>query len=178
MKLTQNPVKVWALDSEIPVMQPAAIDEEQEAWLSRHRIDLVLVMAYGHILKQRFLDRPSLGIFNFHASLLPAYRGASPIEGAIACGECKTGITFMGMVKRLDAGPVLDREEVVIGKSERAIEVRESLARATAVLARRCIPRLLSDELVALEQESDWPPLRVGLLVKTGPSISVPLPRR
>ncbi len=153
MTVAQNPIKVWALESEIPVMQPATIDEEQEAWLSRHGIDLVLVMAYGHILKQPFLDLPSRGIFNFHASLLPAYRGASPIEGAIACGESKTGITFMGMVKRLDAGPVLDREEVAIGKRERAIEVRESLARATAVLALRCIPRLLSGELVALEQE-------------------------
>jgi methionyl-tRNA formyltransferase len=97
--------------------------------------DAVLVMAYGHILRQEWLDAPPRGIWNLHTSLLPKFRGAAPIQGAIAAGESETGVALMRMVLRLDAGPVLDVERV-------SIVARETAATLEAKLAAACVPLL------------------------------------
>ena len=89
-KLQPNPIKRWAMASDIPVMTPDKPGTGEVEWIKSLEVDLILVMAYGHILKEDLLTAAPFGCFNLHASLLPKYRGASPIESAIAMGEKKT----------------------------------------------------------------------------------------
>ena len=93
-KLQPNPVKEWALESGLEVKSPVKPSEQENEWIKERETDLVLVMAYGHILSQEFLDSAKYGCYNLHASLLPSYRGASPIETSLACGEKVTGVTL------------------------------------------------------------------------------------
>ncbi|HSA54421.1 MAG TPA: methionyl-tRNA formyltransferase [Gemmatimonadaceae bacterium] len=102
------PVKEIALDEEIPVLQPERPrGVEFEAALRELAPDLSVVVAYGHLIPGAVIDLPPLGTLNIHASLLPRWRGAAPIQAAILAGDAETGISIMRMVERLDAGPVL-----------------------------------------------------------------------
>jgi methionyl-tRNA formyltransferase len=90
------------------------------AELSALRPDVSLVIAYGQILGDAFIEAPRLGTLNLHASLLPRYRGASPIQAAVASGDTETGMTLMRIVRELDAGPVAGEERVAIGPLDTA----------------------------------------------------------
>jgi methionyl-tRNA formyltransferase len=118
------------------------------------RADVALVMAYGHILRQDWIDAVPRGIWNLHASLLPKYRGASPIQGAIVGGESASGVCLMRLVLALDAGPVLDREPVAIGPHDTGAILEEKLAAACVPLMRRGLATLLADE-PRLEAQDD-----------------------
>ena len=132
-KLRQNPIKSWALENELPLRDPPKPGVDEVQWLSELQVDLLLVMAYGCILKTEMLQVAPRGCFNLHASILPAYRGASPIETALACGERETGVTLMRVVPKMDAGPIIDLETVKIGKNMLGPELREDMSQA-------CIP--------------------------------------
>jgi methionyl-tRNA formyltransferase len=110
-------------------------------------------MAYGHILSQKFLDSAQHGCYNLHASLLPAYRGASPIETSLACGENVTGVSLMRMVRKMDAGPVVDQESISITKDDTGASLRGKLAKACVPLLDRNLTELLCGE--ANEREQD-----------------------
>lgn len=148
-----NEIKSWALERGIPVHQPERLDAAAESIMLGLRADLALVMAYGHILRESFIGLPSLGTLNLHASLLPRYRGASPIQTAIACGETLTGVTLMRIVRRLDAGPVADAESVPIGPQDTAAEVEARIAAACVPLLARTLPRLAEGALAFVEQD-------------------------
>jgi methionyl-tRNA formyltransferase len=152
-KVTPNGIKAWALARDLPVYQPEKISEEVRAQLAALSADVSLVMAYGHILKQDFIDTPRLGTLNLHASLLPKYRGASPIQTAIANGEAETGVSLMRIVRQLDAGPVADVERVVIAPHDTALEIEGKLAAACVPLLARTLPKLAAQGLVFVEQE-------------------------
>ena len=137
MKVRENPIKKWALRRGFTLLQPAKITGNEVDWLNDSGCELLLVMAFGHILSRAILDQPRLGAVNIHASLLPAYRGASPIEGAIAAGESVTGVSLMRVVTRLDAGPVIDQEELAISESDTAPSLAEKLAQASVSLWER-----------------------------------------
>lgn len=108
-----SPVKVCALEHGIPVLQPGRIKTpEAVAELKTYEADVFIVAAYGQILSREILEMPSLGCLNIHASLLPRYRGASPIQHAIMDGEEKTGITIMQMDAGIDTGDMLYRKEI------------------------------------------------------------------
>ncbi len=141
-KVRPNEIKQWATARNIPVLQPAKLDAAEKKELERLKPDLVLVMAYGHILRQEFIDEPALGTLNLHTSILPAYRGASPIQTAIACGERETGVSLMRLVPRLDAGPVADVERVPIGPLDTAVELEVRLGLACVPLMMRCLPQI------------------------------------
>ena len=113
-------------------------------WLRQIGCDLILVMAYGQILKRELLDIPALGTLNLHASLLPSYRGPSPIEAAIASGDETTGVTLMRIIPAVDAGPVVGAETVAISQADTATAVRENIGTATIQLMRRCLPDILA----------------------------------
>jgi len=147
-----NAIKQWALGRGLPVFQPERLTEEIRQQLAALRPDLALVMAYGHILRDDFIATPRLGTLNFHTSLLPKYRGASPIQTAVALGERETGVTLMRIVRRLDAGPVADVEKVPVGSLDTALEVEARLASACVPLIARAIPHLLRGELPVREQ--------------------------
>lgn len=152
-KITANGIKTWALARSLPVYQPEKITEDVRAQLAALGADVSLVMAYGHILKQDFIDTPRLGTLNLHASLLPKYRGASPIQTSIANGERETGVSLMRIVRQLDAGPVADVERVPIAPRDTALEIEHKLAAACVPLLARTLPRLASGELIFVEQD-------------------------
>ncbi len=154
LKLTANPVKEWTLGKGLPLRQPEKIGSPDLDWLRELGCDLILVMSYGHILKQDLLDFPSLGVFNLHTSILPAYRGPAPIEAAIAAGETETGVSFMGIAPKVDAGPVLDCQPVPINLDDTTAELRGKLSLASVPLLRRCLPALFQGEANFREQDS------------------------
>ena len=152
-KVTPNGIKTWALARGLPVYQPEKITDEVREQLAALSADVSLVMAYGHILKQEFIDTPRLGTLNLHASLLPKYRGASPIQTAIANGECETGVSLMRIVRQLDAGPVADVERVGIELLDTAVEIEGKLAAACVPLLARTLPRLAAHDLAFIVQD-------------------------
>ena len=115
--------------------------------------DLIVVVSFGQILKEELLNLPRLGCLNVHASLLPAYRGASPIISAILNGETRTGVTFMRMDKGLDTGPVYQQFEMEIGGRITAPELELELARLAGRHIGECIRRLSEGSLTAQEQD-------------------------
>lgn len=153
MKLVPNPLKEWAQQNGIPVFQPRKFGPEETEWLRNLSCDAVIVMSYGHILKQDALDTPRLGMFNLHASILPSLRGASPIQGALAAGMSQTGVTFMRMVQQLDAGPMADMEVVEIDKHDAVLSLTRKLRAACVPLMRRVLPALAADQLEWQEQD-------------------------
>ena len=107
-KMVAPPVKQIALDEKLPVFQPEKPrDEEFQGMIRLMEPDISVVVAYGHILPKKIIDTPKLGTLNIHASLLPALRGAAPIQAAIKQGLSETGVSIMKMVPALDAGPVI-----------------------------------------------------------------------
>ena len=152
-KTEAGPIKRWAERHGVPVRQPAKLTDDERAWLAAQNADVALVLAYGHILAEAFLAAPRLGTMNLHASLLPKYRGASPIQTAVASGERETGLALMRLVKQLDAGPVADVERVAIGPLDTAAEVETRLAAAAVPLLARALPRLARGALVFRDQE-------------------------
>ena len=145
-RLHPPPVKTLAIEKGIEVFQPSKIknNEEVRAVFERIAADACVVAAYGRILPEWLLLLPRLGCINVHASLLPKYRGAAPINWAIARGERETGITIMQMDAGMDTGPMLAHRAIEIGEEETAVELSVRLARVGA--------ELLSDRLVRLER--------------------------
>ena len=140
-KIEPNAIKCWALARNLPVFQPEKPDEVARTQLAALHADLGLVMAYGHLLRDDFLATPRLGMLNLHTSLLPKYRGASPIQTAIACGERETGVTLMRIIRKLDAGPIADVERVPILARDTAADIEAKLAAACGSLLARTLPK-------------------------------------
>jgi methionyl-tRNA formyltransferase len=128
-KLTASPVKQYAESQGIRVFQPITLrDEDVVSELQAIRPDILIVAAYGLILPQNVLDIPIHGCLNVHASALPRWRGAAPIQAAILAGDKTTGISLMAMTAGLDCGPVYHIDEISIGRAETAGELHERLA--------------------------------------------------
>ncbi len=141
-KLIDPPVKVLADEHHIDVLQPVSLKREPlDEEIRRRGIDVIVVAAYGKILPQSLLDAPKIGCINIHASLLPAYRGAAPIQRAIMAGELETGVTLMKMVFKLDAGPMLAQQRVPIEDDDDAL----SLTNLLSVLGADMLLRVLED---------------------------------
>lgn len=137
-----NVVGQWAQQHSIPFYPADRMDEATLQWVSDLSPDAVLVMAFGHILPQRFLSIPPLGTWNLHVSLLPKYRGASPIQTALLNGDRETGVTFMRLVPKLDAGPYLLQETVSIEPQDTSITLGEKLAHKSAEILAKALPKL------------------------------------
>ncbi|AOS45995.1 Methionyl-tRNA formyltransferase [Lacunisphaera limnophila] len=148
-----NAIKVWAQARGIPVHQPAKVGPEEQAQVAAIAPDLILIMAYGHILRQELIDTPRLGTLNLHTSILPRYRGASPIQTATACGDRVTGVTLMKIVRQLDAGPVADVERVAIAPLDTAAEVEAKLAQACVPLLARGLPAIATGSQTFIAQD-------------------------
>lgn len=141
--LTPPPVKVFAESKNIPIFQPDTLRDgvalEQIKALSP---EIIVVVAYGKILPKEILNIAKYGAINGHASLLPLYRGASPIQWAIVCGEKKTGITIMYMDEGMDTGDIIMTEEVIIGDDETADELFDRLSFISANLTVKAIKKI------------------------------------
>lgn len=141
--LTAPPVKVLAQEKGIPVFQPETLrGAEAEEIIARIRPDVIVVAAYGKILPRNILDLPRLGCVNVHASLLPKYRGAAPIQQAVLDGEPMTGVTTMQMAEGLDTGDILLSDRTEIGPEETSGELTTRLAGIGAKLIVRTLSGL------------------------------------
>ncbi len=153
MEWHPNPIAEWAAENRVPVLKPARdLDHAVTEWLEGRAPDLLVVMAYGRILRENLLGFAPGGCVNFHASLLPAYRGASPLETALACGETVSGVSLMRVVRALDAGPVCDRESFPITPSDTAPDLHLKAAAACVPLLRRNLAALLDGTASFTEQ--------------------------
>ena len=154
-QLSPSPVKVFALERGIPILQPEKMrDETLLAALRAFDADLGVVAAYGRILTDAILLIPRLGLINVHASLLPRWRGAAPVHRAVLAGDTTTGVTIMRVVRELDAGPMLAAARRPIGPDETSAEVERELAVMGAELAADVVERLSQDP-VAEEPQPD-----------------------
>ena len=142
-KLQPSPVKIFAQENNLPILQPQKIKTpEVVAELAKFRADLIVVVAFGQILSQEILDLPKFGCINVHASLLPKYRGAAPIEWCLINGEKITGVTTMQMNAGLDTGDMLLKSEVQITDEMILPELREKLMTAGATLILETVKNL------------------------------------
>ena len=152
-KLTSPPVKILAEAESIPVLQPEKIrTDEFFDEIKFHNPDLICVTAYGKIIPPNILELPKYGCINVHASLLPKYRGAAPINWAIINGEKTTGITTMFMDEGMDTGDILLKEEIEIGEDDTSIELSEKLSAIGALLLIETIEKGQNDEIRPLKQ--------------------------
>lgn len=150
------PVKLAALELGVHVLQPETLRDQaiQEHLRSLHAAVFV-VAAYGKILPQVVLDIPRRGCLNVHASLLPRWRGASPITAAILAGDTVSGVSIMELVRKMDAGPVISRVETPVLREDTAGALEPRLAALGAAELVRVLPGWLSGELVAVPQDED-----------------------
>lgn len=147
-KLTPPPVKEFATEHDICVYQPESCKtDDVYEYLRSFDADIFIVAAYGQILPQRILDIPRYGCINIHASLLPKYRGAAPIQWSIINGEAVTGVTTMQMNAGLDTGDMLVKEEVVITESDTCETLHDKLAIAGVNTIRKTLKQIESGTL-------------------------------
>jgi methionyl-tRNA formyltransferase len=165
MKPQPPPVKVLAGQNRLEVTQPDSVRSPEFArFLRERRADVGVVVAYGKILPSSVLEASRLGCVNVHASLLPRYRGAAPIQWSIVKGESETGVCLMQMDEGMDTGPLLAVSRTPIDDNETAGELTARLSRLGAGLLRADLPRFLRGELVpepqAHERATAAPPLK------------------
>jgi methionyl-tRNA formyltransferase len=156
LRLTPSPVKVLAEKLHLPVMQPLkARDEKFISELRELKPDLMVVVAYGQILPQSLLDLPKFGCVNVHTSLLPKYRGAAPIQWAIADGEPETGVTIMQMDAGLDTGAILSVRRTPILAADDSQTLHDRLALLGAELLAETIPAYVAGKIAPQPQPAE-----------------------
>ena len=144
-ELTPPPTKKWALEHGVPVLQPGRIrNPEAVAEIAALQPEVIVVMAYGQILPKVLLDLPPKGCLNLHASILPRFRGAAPIQAAIEAGDRETGVTVMWMDVGLDTGDILLIESLPIRRRETGGSLHDRLASLAAVALAKALPEVES----------------------------------
>lgn len=155
-KVSVSPVKALALEHDIPVFQPERVRRpEAVERLRQENADLIVVAAFGQILPKEILEMPRLGCINVHASLLPAYRGAAPIQWAVLNGEKKSGVTIMRMDEGLDTGDILLQKEVELDPKETADSLYDKLAKLGGKLLVQALPGIEDGSLSGIHQDDE-----------------------
>ncbi|WP_457678427.1 methionyl-tRNA formyltransferase [Thermovibrio sp.] len=154
-KITPPPVKVEAQRLGIEVYQPEKVKENEELYRKLKEIspDFIVVAAYGKILPKWLIELPKFMTVNVHASLLPKYRGASPIQAALLNGEKETGITIMKVIPELDAGDILSQKRVEIKEEDDAQTLHDRLAELGGELLVETLPKVVSGEVKPVPQD-------------------------
>ncbi|MBE0681313.1 MAG: methionyl-tRNA formyltransferase [Anaerolineales bacterium] len=179
-ELKAPPIKTLALELNIPVIQPQRLREPEalpllQAW----NPDLIVVAAFGQILKKEVLELPKFGCINVHASLLPRWRGAAPINAAILAGDEETGVTIMKMNAGLDTGPMLAKKSIRIRRDDTAGSVLQTLSTLGANLLIETLPDYLTGKITPAPQSEEgatYAPMlkkQDGLLDFTQPAIEL-----
>ena len=168
-KLQSPPVKIFAEEKNIPVLQPDKLkNPEVEKLLADFNPDLIVIIAYGKILPQKILDIPKFGCINVHASLLPKYRGAAPIEKCLIDGEKKSGVTIMQMDAGLDTGDILLSGEIPIGENMILPELREKIMTLGSELLLKVLEQIERGELNPVKQDDSLSSYAPMLTKETG----------
>lgn len=147
--LIAPPVKQLALQKGIQILQPETLKEKRE----QPDADMFVVVAYGLLIPQRILDRPRLGCINVHPSLLPKYRGPSPIQSAIANGDAETGISIMLLDKGMDTGPILTQKKIVLDAEETQMTLAEKIKQAGPKFLVETIKKFTTGEIKPMAQD-------------------------
>jgi methionyl-tRNA formyltransferase len=155
-QLRSSPVKEAAQAAALPLYQPDSLRREETAVPIRNwQPDLIVVAAFGQILRPHLLNLPPLGCLNIHASLLPRWRGASPIQHAILAGDAATGISLMQMDEGLDTGPVYVKEAIPIHEDETAATLHDRLAELGAKMLKQYLDKIINGHLPPRPQDDD-----------------------
>lgn len=152
-ELSESPVKELALKYRIPVIQPEKFDALALQELRDLKPDLIVVAAYGKILPEEVLTLPGFGCVNFHTSLLPKWRGASPIQNTLLAGETETGVTIMLMDKGMDTGDIISQRTVPIDPNDTSIILTEKLLVAGKALLLETLPRFIERTITPTKQD-------------------------
>lgn len=157
MIITPPPAKVWAMDNNIPYLQPDKISSELTDQLNSHKdLDLFIVVAYGKILPEDFIKIPKFGTINIHYSLLPKYRGASPVEASLLNGDTVTGVSIQQMEFKLDSGPILSEEKVEIDINDTKDLLKDKLIKIGADLICKILPNIINKNIEGkIQNEND-----------------------
>ena len=176
MILTPPPVKIWAIENKIPYIQPTnlkggadivfrniaqagepsiAIRQQADMRVDENNIcpDLSIVVAYGKIMPEEIINLPKFGSINIHYSLLPKYRGASPVESAILNGDTKTGVSIQQMKYKMDSGPIITQEETEIFPTEKASELRTRLIKIGGDALVKILPTIMEGKTKPIPQD-------------------------
>ncbi len=175
MIITPPPVKIWAIENNVPYIQPENLNQKEiwnvlgtlgrsdgdgqrkfsaENFRGEQNIpDLFLVVAYGKIMPEEILNFPKFGSINIHYSLLPKYRGASPVESAILNGDKETGISIQKMELKMDAGPIIAQEKIEILPDEKASESRARLIKIGGELLIKTLPDFIAGKINPIPQD-------------------------
>jgi methionyl-tRNA formyltransferase len=155
LELAPTPVKILATKYNVPVLTPDKIDEDFIKKFSEYEVDLSIVVAYGSILPESIINLPQYGTLNIHYSLLPKYRGASPVESVLLNGEIKTGVTIQKMVRKLDAGDIVACSEFPIDPNISKDELRDNLIKIGANLLIQILPLYTEGSIKLLQQNEN-----------------------
>ncbi|MGB2791578.1 MAG: methionyl-tRNA formyltransferase [Candidatus Moraniibacteriota bacterium] len=153
-EVVQSPVKIFADTHSIPVKQPVRFDSEAKEMLRALKPDIIIVAAYGKILPQEVLDIPPFGCINIHASLLPRWRGASPVQNALLAGDTETGVTIMKMDAGMDTGAIFKQKTVPIDPLDTTATLLPKLAKASTALLIPTLEKWLDKEIEPTPQET------------------------
>ena len=151
MILTPPPVKIWAEKNNIPYIQPEKLDIKD----LENNADLFIVVAYGKIIPENILNIPEFGSINIHYSLLPKYRGASPVESAILNGDIETGVTIQKMKYKIDSGNIIAQERVNIFPNEKAPDLRKRLIKIGGELLTNILPDFINGKTKETTQNEE-----------------------
>jgi methionyl-tRNA formyltransferase len=152
-EISETPVKRLANIRHIPVEQPVRFDEEAIRKLCDYKPDIIIVAAYGKILPESVLSLPALGCVNVHVSLLPRWRGASPIQNALVAGDTETGVTIMLMDAGMDTGPILAQESFPIQADDTADDLFSRMATDGSRLLNVTLPRWIGHDIRPMRQD-------------------------
>jgi methionyl-tRNA formyltransferase len=153
LHLTPSQVSTWAENNNIPCLKPDKINDDFINEFKKLKIDLSIVVAYGKILPSEFINIPELGTINIHYSLLPKYRGASPLQSTLLHGDDKTGVSIQQMVFKLDSGPVLTIREIPIEINDTKEELTNKLTNLGGSLLCEILPKLINKEIISKIQD-------------------------
>jgi len=152
--IEKSPVRILAEENNIPVFTPARLDEFATNELSALQPDLIVLIAYGKILPQTILDLPKYGAINIHPSILPKYRGPSPIQNALLNGDEITGTTIMKMDASMDTGDILAQETITIENQETYSELENKSSDLSIKTLLKILPRWVAGEITPQKQDS------------------------
>jgi len=154
--IKHSPVKIFCMENNIPVFTPKNFNNEKEInYLKKLNCDVLVVAAYGIILPKKVLSIPKFGAINIHASILPKWRGAAPIQRAILSGDKETGITIMQMNEKLDAGKIILQKKIIIDKTHTSQDIHDQLAQLGKMLINKVLKILEKEKKVKSYDQND-----------------------
>ena len=152
MQVHFSPVQDLATQHNIPVHTPKRLDNDSINLIAEYKADLIIVIAYGLIIPNEILNLPIFGCINIHLSLLPRWRGASPIEHTLLSGDSQSGITIIKLINKLDAGPILAQEKIIIEKEINKDDLINKLKKIGSILLINNLPKLFNNEIILRNQ--------------------------